>query len=360
MNYIKTTLLAAIIGFMPFVTVSAQNDKVLKEKNPEFFKTAEARRIGDQLLIWQRNTGGWPKNADMVTPLTDEQRKQIIADKQVTDDSTIDNGATTMQMTYLARLWQQTKDEKYREAFNNGVRYLINGQYKNGGWPQFWPTMRNYQVHITFNDDAMVNTLVILREILKDREPFANLTDTKLDKDIETAYQKGIECILNTQIKHGDTLTVWCQQHDHETLLPAKARSYELPSYCSMESAAIVRFLLNLPNPDERVRKAIHAAMAWFDKHKITGYRLERIGKKGEPGADTRLVPDEKAGPLWARFYDLQNCEPYVCDRDGIPRKSLQEIGPERRNGYSWYNNRPEQLFEKYEKWKNKWENNKK
>ncbi|MBQ4413450.1 MAG: pectate lyase, partial [Prevotella sp.] len=62
MNYIKTTLLAAIIGFMPFVTVSAQNDKVLKEKNPEFFKTAEARRIGDQLLIWQRNTGGWPKN----------------------------------------------------------------------------------------------------------------------------------------------------------------------------------------------------------------------------------------------------------------------------------------------------------
>ena len=198
MNYIKTTLLAAIIGFMPFVTVSAQNDKVLKEKNPEFFKTAEARRIGDQLLIWQRNTGGWPKNADMVTPLTDEQRKQIIADKQVTDDSTIDNGATTMQMTYLARLWQQTKDEKYREAFNNGVRYLLNGQYKNGGWPQFWPTMRNYQVHITFNDDAMVNTLVILREILKDREPFANLTDTKLDKDIETAYQKGIGRIVVT------------------------------------------------------------------------------------------------------------------------------------------------------------------
>ena len=32
----------------------------------------------------------------------------------------------------------------------------------------------------------------------------------------------------------------------------------------------------------------------------------------------------------------------------------------ERRNGYSWYNNRPEQLFEKYEKWKNKWEKSKK
>ena len=60
MNYIKTTLLAAIIGLMPIVPANAQSDKVLKEKNPEFFKTEEARRIGDQLLIWQRNTGGWP------------------------------------------------------------------------------------------------------------------------------------------------------------------------------------------------------------------------------------------------------------------------------------------------------------
>ena len=356
MNYIKTTLLSALfVGLLPMTTASAQGEKILREKNPEFFKTDEARRIGDQLLVWQRNTGGWPKNIDMTTPLTDAQRQQIIADKKVTDDSTIDNGATTMQMTYLARLWQQTKDERYREAFNKGVRYLLSGQYDNGGWPQFWPTMRNYQVHITYNDDAMVNTLIILREILKDREPFANLTDTSLDKDIERAFQKGVECILNTQIKVGDTLTVWCQQHDHETLAPAKARAYELPSFSSQERAVIVRFLMNLPNPDERVKTAIHAAMAWFEKTKITGYRLERIGKKGEPGADTRLVPDPNAGPLWARYYDLVDCQPFVCDRDGGPRKHLWEIGPERRNGYAWYNDRPLQLYEKYDKWKKKW-----
>ena len=100
MNYIKTTLLAAIIGLMPIVPANAQSDKVLKEKNPEFFKTEEARRIGDQLLIWQRNTGGWPKNVDMVTPLSNQQREVIIKDKQVTDDSTIDNGATTIWETW--------------------------------------------------------------------------------------------------------------------------------------------------------------------------------------------------------------------------------------------------------------------
>ena len=60
-------------------------------------------------------------------------------------------------------------------------------------------------------------------------------------------------------------------------------------------------------------------------------------------------------GTDWARYYDLVDCQPFVCDRDGVPRKHLWEIGPERRNGYAWYNDRPLQLYEKYDKWKKKW-----
>lgn len=79
MNFIKTTLLSALfVGLLPIATATAQGVKALKEQNPEFFKTDEARRIGDQLLVWQRNTGGWPKNIDMTTPLTDDQRLQEI------------------------------------------------------------------------------------------------------------------------------------------------------------------------------------------------------------------------------------------------------------------------------------------
>ena len=221
MNYIKTTLLSALfLGLLPMAQANAQVDKVLREKDPEFFKTAEARRIGDQLLVWQRNTGGWPKNVDMVTPLTDQQREVILKDKHVTDDSTIDNGATTTQMNFLARLYQQTKDEHYREAFQKGVHYILGGQYENGGWPQFWPTKRDYQVKITYNDDAMVNILNMMRDILKGKEQYAGLSDDLLNELIDKAFKKGIECILNTQIRVDDTLTVWCQQHDRKTLYP--------------------------------------------------------------------------------------------------------------------------------------------
>ena len=109
-----------------------------------------------------------------------------------------------------------------------------------------------------------------------------------------------------------------------------------------------------LPNPDERVKKAVHAAMRWFDKYKLTGYKEIRKGYKGSPDQDRYLVKDANAKPMWARYYDLEYCEPYVCDRDGVPRRHLEQIGSERRNGYSWYGDRPASLYKKYEKTKSR------
>ena len=309
-------------------------------------------RVADQMLLYQRMTGGWPKNVDMGRPLSEEERLQVIRDKRKRNDSTTDNGATTSQMRFLARLFQLTGDVRYRAAFRQGVEYLLSGQYANGGWPQFWPEMHGYQIHITYNDDAMVNTLRLLRDIGEQRAPYrGNLTDEALRQRVSTAFGKGIECILNTQIVHEGKPTIWCQQHDRETLLPAGARAYELPSYCPIESAAIVQLLMELENPNERVKRAVIAAMTWFDEHKLTGYRVVHTGRPGSPEWDTRLVDDPKAGPMWARFYDLTSGEPFVCDRDGIPRRHLQHISSERRNGYAWYGNRPASLYPLYQQW---------
>jgi len=329
---------------------------IAKETSPEFFQSDEAKRVGDQILLYQRVTGGWPKNIDMAKPLSDEEKAKVLADKQRRDDSTTDNGATNLQITYLARLYQQTKDKRYRDGFRRGIEYLLSGQYENGGWPQFWPEMRDYQIHITYNDDAMVNTMCMLRDVMEEKEPYQGLTNKAMKKQIKQAFDKGIECILATQIVTDGQLTVWCQQHDRETLKPAPARAFELPSYCTQESAAITKLLMELPNPDERVKKAVHAAMRWFDKYKLTGYKEIRKGYKGSPDQDRYIVKDANAEPMWARYYDLEYCEPFVCDRDGVPRRHLEQIGSERRNGYSWYGDRPASLYKKYEKWANKYD----
>ena len=353
----KLTILSLVLAFA--TTVCAQG---MKETDPAFFTTAEAQRIGDQMLIYQRVTGGWPKNIDMAKPMSEAEKAQVKSEYDRRNDSTTDNGATTTQMLFLARLWQATGKKAYAKAFCRGVEYLLSGQYENGGWPQFWPMMRDYQIHITFNDDAMVSTMNLLRDIADQKEPFqGKLTSKKLRRSCNEAFYKGVECILKTQIRDAQgQLTVWCQQHDRETFLPANARAFELASYCSQESAAIVKLLMLLPDPDERVQQAVHAAMRWFDEHKITGKRLEVVRDEKGKKVDTRLVDDPEAGPLWARYYDLQTDEPFVCDRDGVPRKNLQDIGLERRNGYSWYGDRPADLYKRYAKWCKKLEKQKK
>lgn len=333
--------------------------QVLREQNPEFFKSAEARRIGDQLIDYQRVTGGWAKNVNVVKPMTEEERAKVLAEKSRTDDSTTDNDATNIQLVYLARLYQATGETRYRDAFRKGVEYLLSGQYKNGGWPQFWPNPQGYQIHITYNDDAMANTLFLFQSMMAQKEPYqGDLTDAKLRKRLQTSFNKAIDIILKTQIVTDGKLTVWCQQHYRDTYLPAPARAYELPSYCSQESATLVRLLMSLPKPSAKIKAAVNGAMAWFDKYKIKGYRVQRTynqyGARGADGsvkADIKLVEDSLAGPLWGRYYDLKYCEPYVCDRDGLPRRRLEQIGSERRNGYSWYGGRPAELYPLYEKW---------
>lgn len=325
----------------------------LRETDPEFYKTDRARMIGDNLLLFQRETGGWQKNTDMTYELTPAQRDSIAADKSRRDDSTIDNDATTIQMNFLARLYMATGENRFSEGFNRALDFLLSGQYENGGWPQFWPDNEGYQVHITYNDDAIANILKLFDDILNGREPYQGaLVDEAMRTRLRNSFNRGIECILDTQIMVDNEPTVWCQQHDHITYAPAPARSYELPSFCSQESAAIVEVLMSIPNPDQRVRRAIHGAMKWFEDYKLEGVALERTGRRGDPEYDVRLVEKPGAEPLWARFYDLENCRPFVCDRDGVPRERLDQIGSERRHGYSWYNNRPASLFPLYEAWK--------
>lgn len=372
---LKTILLISFIALLTVcpLTVSSQNSsagstvdvsqrqkdkrtakRIMRQSDPKFFLTDEAVRIGDQILLWQRATGGWPKNIDMVSPMSDEEKSEVAADKGRLDDSTTDNDATTMQLTYLARLYKATGEKRYSDSFRKGVEYLLSGQYENGGWPQFWPEMRDYQMHITYNDDAMVNTMILLQDIAAGKAPYdSDLCDEVLRQRMMQAFDKGVECILATQIVVDGVPTVWCQQHDRETLAPAKARAYELPSYCSQESAAIVRLLMEIPNPDQRIIEAVDGAMKWFEENRVRNVTYTRISNDGQWQASLIDNPADDT-PVWARFYDLENCLPFVCDRDGIPRLHLEEIGEERRNGYAWYNNRPAELFPIYNEWKSR------
>ena len=123
-NLIYHRLLACCLLCAMTLAASAQMSRMgnaMRRTDDAFFRTAEARRVGDALLLYQRVTGGWPKNIDMTKPLTDAERAQLKQDKERRDDSTIDNGATSTQLQFLARLYRQTHADRYRSAFRRGV-----------------------------------------------------------------------------------------------------------------------------------------------------------------------------------------------------------------------------------------------
>jgi len=206
-------------------------------------------------------------------------------------------------------------------------------------------------MHITYNDDAMVNIMTLLKEVFSGNEEFAALKIGNETKEkAKKAFDNGVECILKTQIKVDNKPTVWCAQHNEKTLAPANARAYELASFSGGESVGIVLLLMDIDHPSKNIITAINGAVKWFEDHEIKGIKLgSEIDQSGK--RNRVVVEDKNATPIWARFYDLETGKPFFCSRDGIKRNSMAEISFERRNGYSWYTYAPEKALVKYQEW---------
>jgi pectinesterase len=349
------TVLLVFLTLNAFAQVHDKSWKSITEMpDGSWFASDEAKEIAENVLLYQRNIGGWPKNIQMQKPLSDEEKKELIALKSDLHNITTDNGASYQEMVFLSKMYRQIPDEKYKSAFLAGLDYILEAQYDNGGWPQFYPLKKGYYTHITYNDDSMVNIMNVLEEIKDKTDYFSIKASDETIKKVEIAFNKGIDCIIKTQYKQNGVLTSWCAQHNENTLLPAKARAYELPSLSGKESAKIVLLLMSLENPSKEVITAVNSAVAWFEKVKINGLREDRILNEKGKIIDKKMIPDVNAPAIWARFMELDDNKPFFSDRDGIKKYALSEIGDERRNGYAWYTNEPKEVLKAYDKWKKK------
>jgi PelA/Pel-15E family pectate lyase len=329
-------------------------DITRNQQPAEWYGSEEAIRITDNVLLYQHTNGGWGKNVDRATVLNDEEKAKVV-EKTKTVQTTIDNGATVTEIRFLALVYTKTKMSRFQKSIERGVRYLLEAQYDSGGWPQFYPIRDGYYKHITYNDDAMIGTMRLLRDVAEG-DPLYAFIDQGDHGRARTAIERGLEIILKTQIEVDGKLTAWCAQHDRETFAPAKARSYELPSISGGESAGIVRYLMSIGNPDDRIIKAVESAIAWYERSKITGLAVVRKEDASlRRGYDRVVIEDPDASPLWARFYKIETNRPMFVGRDGVIKDSLAEIEHERRIGYSYIRDYGSKLLASYPAWKAKW-----
>jgi PelA/Pel-15E family pectate lyase len=336
------------------------DDKRVIEPDPDQPQFAENEyiKIADNIILFQKQNGGWAKNYDMKAILSDEQRSNLEKSKNILN-TTFDNGATHSQISYLAEIYTRTNIEKYKEGFIKGIEFTLNAQYENGGWPQFFPDTSGYRKYITFNDNAMIGIMEIFHKIVNHHPDYTFVDDELFDR-IVRAYNTGVACILKCQIIEDSILTAWCQQHDEINFIPREARNFEKPSICNGESVAITKFLMQIDNPSIEVINAIEASMKWYHDSEIHGIRQEWIEAEEKKFIyhktkyDKIIIKDEDAPRIWARFYELGTHVPIFCGRDGVVRYSMSEIDRDRRTGYGWYVYDPEEVYKLYPEWKNK------
>jgi PelA/Pel-15E family pectate lyase len=385
MNSIKKNFLALLMAFvLSSSSINAQSDKQnetistkpfgdserhwygIKDEsnlinpipNQPKYSESDYTKIADNMILFQRDNGGWPKNYDMKAILTPEQIEKVATSKAILH-TTFDNETTYTHIYYLAQVYTATKIEKYKEACLKGIQFVLDAQYANGGWPQYFPLEKNYSRHITFNDGAYMGIMSLLDKIVNTNPNFS-FVDERTKAKVTQAYNKGLDCILNMQIKDNGRLTAWCQQHDEVTLAPAWARKFEPPSICNGESVDVVLFLMKIKKPNERIINSIQSAVKWFADSKIYNTRVESFevdafdSKYKTVKRDVRVVIDSAAAPIWTRYYELGTDRPLFCDRNSEFLYSLAEVSVERRSGYAWYTNAPQKVLDKYPDWQKK------
>jgi len=311
-----------------------------------WYATEEARVVADHVVNWQTPVGGWVKSGDY-----SRDRKPADDHHDAWSAGTFDNDSTIYELRFLALVNAAAPDsprsQAWRECFRRGVDYTLAAQYPNGGFPQIYPLVGWYHDAITFNDDAMVHILELLRDIGARQAEFAFVPADRATVATER-LALGIRCVLDAQLRDADGgRSIWAQQVDPLTLRPCAARNFEPISACSLESAGLVQFLMTVPHPSRDIVTAINGAMTWFPAHVIRGVVWDRDATAG-----SGLVPREHTPDLWARFSEIGTGKPVFGERDRTVHYDVTELSLERRKGYGWFNSRPAALPALYTAWK--------
>lgn len=316
---------------------------------PAWYATPDARHVADVIVSFQTPAGGWGKNS--ARSGAPRQRGQNWGSGGYV--GTIDNDATTTELRFLARAQAQAPGaagQAWRDAFLKGVHYLLDAQYPNGGFPQIYPLAGGYHDAITFNDDALVEVAGLLDAVAGRRQDYA-FVPPGLAARARAALDKTLHLILSTQVVSGGTRSAWAQQVDMLTLAPVGARNFEPVALASAESASLLLFLMAQAAPSPETVAAVHAGAAWLRRAALRD--IEWTPATADGGR--KRVARPGAGPIWARYYDLDAAggamHPLFGDRDRSIHDDVNELSLERRNGYAWYGTRPADALAAYAGW---------
>lgn len=306
-----------------------------------------AKEVAVALIRGQLRSGGWdnliefdPKDRSNYSYRSDHE-----SNKKRRNTTTFDDDKSQSAMRFLMQLDRELgfADPKVHECIVYALDATLQAQYGNGAWPQRYQefpdpqrskplkasmpeswsrsfTGEKYTDYYTLNDNTindLIKTMLDAWEIYEDW------------RFLESAIRGG-DFLLLAQLP--EPQPAWAQQYNRE-MHPAWARKFEPPAVSGGESQGVLRTLMMLYRRTAAVTKnanrfiePIPSALAYLRRSRLNDGQL-------------------------ARFYELETNRPFFCDRDGVPKYDIAQIGEERRNGYAWYGNWGEGVAKAYAKW---------
>jgi PelA/Pel-15E family pectate lyase len=252
------------------------------------------------------------------------------------------------------------------KSIRNVIKYIIDihSEYEKGGVPLYYPVLDKeyWKYNISMKNGNYINFLRTIEIILNSTELLPHI-ESKIDK-LKSIHKKTLNLLLKFQINVGKTKTIWCQYYDKKTFLPTDGNLSEPLGLCTLESAQILLYLMELENPTNNIKDAIISGCKWFKNNKVIGWMQIYDKKTFDPSdvesnfeQQTMLFPynyfpfpDKMA--MHSRYYDF-NQKPIFKENDKYyTLDSFNNMSVEARNSMYHIGMWGHHLLEIFEEWK--------
>ena len=240
----------------------------------EFYYQA-AMDVAEGLIAAQHPAGGWNYHHDFAGEESTRNWYDTIGKNgwrleefhHYYGNATFDDAGTSEASQFLLRMYLERRSSRLREPVEKAIRFVLDSQYPNGGWPQRFPLTSEGGVHgraeytrqITFNDDVAgenIKFLLMAYQTLGDERALA-------------AIHRAMGIFIATQ--QPAPQAGWGLQHDAQTLAPIGARTYEPDALTTHTTANNISQLLNFYEwtGERRFIARVPEALAWLDSVRL-------------------------------------------------------------------------------------------
>lgn len=194
-------------------------------------------------------------------------------------NATFDDAGTSEASQFLLRVYLEKRDERFAAPLEKSIRFILDSQYENGGWPQRFPFVEDapdlhgrpdYTRYITFNDDVAGENIKFLLMVWQSMG----------DQRAMDAIRKAMDIFVATQ--QPAPQAGWGLQHTLDDLAPIGARSYEPDALVTHTTAGNIGLMLDFYEwtGDEQFLARIPEAFDWLESVRLSGDEIRMPGRE--------------------------------------------------------------------------------